>query len=191
MNWIRRNVQPRLRAIALARTVLPVPGTSSMSRCPRHSSATSARRTSWCLPTITRSTLARTLSPVSWIFVMGLRLPSRGICVAWGGAAGFDGCGRRRCAVPSGVMPNSTSRRKKRFRGPSLGCGRRSTPLPQAQSGARRTRTVLYGGDDRAAPRWAAPLTYIDVGNARIVHSKFRATSAAPLPETLEALPGG
>ena len=26
MNWIRRNVQPRLRAIALARTVLPVPG---------------------------------------------------------------------------------------------------------------------------------------------------------------------
>ena len=121
MNWIRRNVQPRLRAIALARTVLPVPGTSSMSRCPRHSNATSARRTSWCFPTITRSTLARTLSPVSWIFVMGLRLPSRGMCVAWGGAAGFDGCGRRRCAVPSGVMPNSTSRRKKRFRGPSLG----------------------------------------------------------------------
>ena len=29
---MRRNVQPRLRAIALARTVLPVPGTSSMSR---------------------------------------------------------------------------------------------------------------------------------------------------------------
>ena len=26
MNWIRRKVQPRLRAIALARTVLPVPG---------------------------------------------------------------------------------------------------------------------------------------------------------------------
>ena len=26
MNWIRRNEQPRLRAIALARTVLPVPG---------------------------------------------------------------------------------------------------------------------------------------------------------------------
>ena len=26
MNWMRRNVQPRLRAIALARTVLPVPG---------------------------------------------------------------------------------------------------------------------------------------------------------------------
>ena len=26
MNWMRRNEQPRLRAIALARTVLPVPG---------------------------------------------------------------------------------------------------------------------------------------------------------------------
>ena len=26
MNWIRRKEQPRLRAIALARTVLPVPG---------------------------------------------------------------------------------------------------------------------------------------------------------------------
>ena len=32
VNWMRRNEQPRLRAIALARTVLPVPGTSSMSR---------------------------------------------------------------------------------------------------------------------------------------------------------------
>ena len=26
MNWMRRKLQPRLRAIALARTVLPVPG---------------------------------------------------------------------------------------------------------------------------------------------------------------------
>ena len=72
MNWMRRNEQPRLRAMALARTVLPVPGTSSISRWPRHRSATRASRTSWCLPTITRSTLARTLSPVSWIFDIGL-----------------------------------------------------------------------------------------------------------------------
>ncbi len=56
--------------MALARTVLPVPGTSSMSRWPRHIRATSASRTSLCLPTITRSTLATTFSPVSWIFVV-------------------------------------------------------------------------------------------------------------------------
>ncbi len=48
------------------------PGTSSIRRWPRHSRATRARRTSWCLPTMTRSTLARTLSPVSWILVIGL-----------------------------------------------------------------------------------------------------------------------
>ena len=36
--------------MALASTVLPVPGTSSMSRWPRHIRATRARRTSWCLP---------------------------------------------------------------------------------------------------------------------------------------------
>ena len=34
MNWIRRNEQPRLRAMALARTVLPVPGTSSIEQVP-------------------------------------------------------------------------------------------------------------------------------------------------------------
>ena len=50
MNWMRRNVQPRLRAIALASMVLPMPGTSSIRRWPRHSRATRARRTSWCLP---------------------------------------------------------------------------------------------------------------------------------------------
>ena len=43
------------------------PGTSSMSRCPWHSSATSASRTSACLPTITRSTFAATRSADSWI----------------------------------------------------------------------------------------------------------------------------
>ena len=44
----------------------------SISRCPRHNRATRASRTSWCLPTMTRSTLARTGSPVSWILVIGL-----------------------------------------------------------------------------------------------------------------------
>src|SRR4051812_8087993 len=84
--------------MAFARTVLPVPGTSSMSRWPRHSRATRASRTSRCLPTMTRSTLARTLSPVSWILVIGL---SRGLGrrVRWrqGRAGGRSGsAGRRR-----------------------------------------------------------------------------------------------
>ena len=43
-------------------------------------------------------------------------------CASLGAARRVStGNGRRRCAVPSGVMPDSTSRRKKRFRGPSLG----------------------------------------------------------------------
>ena len=41
-----------------------------MSRWPRHIRATRASLTSLCLPTITRSTLATTFSPVSWIFVV-------------------------------------------------------------------------------------------------------------------------
>ena len=87
MNWIRRKLQPRLRAIALARTVLPVPGTSSIRRWPRQSSATRASRTSWCLPTITRSTLARTFSPVCSRLVIRLLGESR---CHWSGFA--EGC---------------------------------------------------------------------------------------------------
>src|SRR5258706_11404440 len=71
---MRRNEQPRLFAIALASTVLPVPGTSSIRTWPRHSSATRAKRTSLCLPTMTRSTLARTRSPVFWM--VDIWLPS-------------------------------------------------------------------------------------------------------------------
>ena len=59
--------------MALASTVLPVPGTSSISRWPWHSSATRASRTSSCLPTMTRSTLAMTRSPDSWM-VIGTRV---------------------------------------------------------------------------------------------------------------------
>ncbi len=69
---MRRKVQPRLRATALASMVLPVPGTSSMSKWPRHSSATRVSRTSWRLPMMTRSTLAATFSPVSWMVLMTL-----------------------------------------------------------------------------------------------------------------------
>jgi hypothetical protein len=72
VNWMRRKLQPRLLAMAFASTVLPVPGTSSMSTWPRHRSATRANLTSACLPTMTRSTFAMTRSPVCWILLMTL-----------------------------------------------------------------------------------------------------------------------
>ena len=53
VNWMRRKVQPMLRAMARANIVLPTPGTSSINRCPSQSSATKVRRTSFCLPIIT------------------------------------------------------------------------------------------------------------------------------------------
>ena len=52
VNWIRLKLLPTLRAIALARTVFPTPGTSSIRTWPRHSSATRTRLTSRRLPTI-------------------------------------------------------------------------------------------------------------------------------------------
>ena len=109
MNWMRRKEQPRLRAMALASTVLPVPGTSSISRWPWHRSATRASRTSWCLPTITRSTLARTLSPVSWIFVISL---SRG-AARHGGCAPPGPCVRG-CAGRGGPVVSGIVRRSRR-----------------------------------------------------------------------------
>ncbi len=56
VNWIRRNEQSMERAIALASIVLPTPGTSSISRWPSATRATSASRISPCLPRTTRST---------------------------------------------------------------------------------------------------------------------------------------
>ena len=51
--WMRRNVPPTERASALARSVFPCPGTSSISRCPPDSTATTARRRASGLPRIT------------------------------------------------------------------------------------------------------------------------------------------
>src|SRR5687767_984696 len=68
VNWMRRNVQPMLWESAFASIVLPTPGTSSMRMWPWHSSATSAIRTSTCLPTMTRSTLATARSAGAWTF---------------------------------------------------------------------------------------------------------------------------
>ena len=61
VNWIRRNEHPSDRAMAFARTVFPVPGTSSTRMWPRQTRATSASSTSWCLPKMTFSTFAATV----------------------------------------------------------------------------------------------------------------------------------
>ena len=58
VNWIRRNEQSIDRAIDFASIVLPTPGTSSISRCPSATSATSASLISLCLPRTTRSTFS-------------------------------------------------------------------------------------------------------------------------------------
>src|SRR5438876_3693518 len=60
VNWIRLNVQPIERAIALVRTVLPTPGTSSINTCPRQMTAIRLNATDSPLPTITFSTFPTT-----------------------------------------------------------------------------------------------------------------------------------
>src|SRR6266566_5549229 len=57
VNWMRLNVHPMERAIALVRTVLPTPGTSSINTCPRQITAIKLKATGSAFPTITFSTL--------------------------------------------------------------------------------------------------------------------------------------
>src|SRR5947199_10424308 len=57
VNWMRAHEQSRLAATALARLVLPTPGTSSTSRWPSASRQTRARRMASSLPWITVATL--------------------------------------------------------------------------------------------------------------------------------------
>ena len=59
MNWMRCQVPPIERAIALASEVLPTPGTSSIRRWPSAKRHTSARCTARACPGCTRSTLPR------------------------------------------------------------------------------------------------------------------------------------
>lgn len=83
------------RAMDFASTVLPTPGTSSMSRCPRHKTAMSVRSTASCFPTITRSTLAMTRSVASLIS----RTESRGRFSSF-----------TRVCGPAGNLPGSPQR---------------------------------------------------------------------------------
>src|SRR5260370_38867016 len=57
VNWMRLNVHPMERAMALVRTVLPTPGTSSIKTCPWQMTALRLNATDLALPTITFSTL--------------------------------------------------------------------------------------------------------------------------------------
>src|SRR5687768_16823864 len=65
VNWMRPQVQSRLAATALARLVLPTPGTSSMSRWPSATRQTRARRMASSLPWTTRATLSTMASKAS------------------------------------------------------------------------------------------------------------------------------
>ena len=56
VNCMRLNEQSNERASAEASVVLPTPGTSSMSTCPRHRSAIIISSTASCLPTMTLPT---------------------------------------------------------------------------------------------------------------------------------------
>src|SRR5216683_4375778 len=67
VNWMRRNGQSSVRATDLASIVLPIPGTSSMSTCPSHSSATSSRSMTSRLPTMTCSILRAARSAIARI----------------------------------------------------------------------------------------------------------------------------
>src|SRR5215831_8865679 len=57
VNWMRLKEHPMERAIALVRTVLPTPGTSSINTCPLQMTAMRLNATDSALPTITFSTL--------------------------------------------------------------------------------------------------------------------------------------
>src|SRR6266540_6449501 len=62
VNWMRCQVASIEAAIALARVVLPTPGTSSTNRCPPANRQVSASLTAAGLPVMARSTLPRTAS---------------------------------------------------------------------------------------------------------------------------------
>jgi hypothetical protein len=61
--WMRWKVPPTLRASTWARSVLPTPGMSSISRCPPDSSVATATSATSCLPAITESTVATSRAP--------------------------------------------------------------------------------------------------------------------------------
>src|SRR5688572_7184989 len=88
VNWMRCQRPPSAVAIALARVVLPTPGTSSMSRCPPANRQVSASLTAVGLP---RKAIC-TASAIAW-YALFISLP---LAFSVGGCAGWFGLGRRR-----------------------------------------------------------------------------------------------
>src|SRR5262250_2707875 len=87
VNWILWHPAPIERASAAANVVLPTPGTSSMRRCPRARSPTTAKRTEPLFPTSARLMLSSSRWMRSAHFVIGLlyytddlRVPSDPVC---------------------------------------------------------------------------------------------------------------
>src|SRR5579875_3277604 len=87
VNWMRLKVQPIERASDFASTVLPTPGTSSISKWPWQTSAMRASSTSWRFPTMTFSTLRSTASSMPSARAMPA-LPSAALLVLASAAAG-------------------------------------------------------------------------------------------------------
>ena len=140
MNWIRLQVPFTEWAIALASDVLPVPGTSSTSRCPSLNTHTRARAIWSRLPLMTCSTLSsRALNQwlnhsACWSVAgcMGAAL-SRGRCGSVTERCGVRSRGRRARAAPRRVGRGSRSSRR---------CRRERSPL-------FRWAVALFGTADR------------------------------------------
>jgi hypothetical protein len=75
VHWTRLNSSPVLVARARASMVLPVPGASSISTCPSHSSAINNRSMTGRFPTMTFSTLSIAAPANSRIALILLALP--------------------------------------------------------------------------------------------------------------------
>ena len=86
VNWTRFHVQSMEVAIALARLVLPTPGTSSMRRWPSASRHITASSIDCCLPWSTWATLAVMASNSAANRVLLAPLPAPGRPGAWAGA---------------------------------------------------------------------------------------------------------
>src|SRR5438477_4610445 len=99
VNWMRRQVQSMLAASALARLVLPTPGTSSMRRWPSATRQTRPRRMASSLPWMTSPTFSTTASKRSANESI-VRGPTR--CLAIGGASLLSASVRLALAVDVG-----------------------------------------------------------------------------------------
>ena len=170
VNWIRRNEQSILAAMARASSVLPTPGTSSISTWPSASRATTASRITSGLP--------RTTSPTFSIsrFERERSSSRSGIAgsVIWDGIhAVRSGDGTVRLALPWSLRGKFTSINDRRTdsngwmdgRGKSTSAGGRSRPkLGRAALAPAWLRIHGRRRDQDLDPRWPARLMTMAAG---------------------------